>query len=361
MTRDLTGRAPTARRGNLARRSGCLTMAVLFGLTVAAGLFGFAATATASASTANSGPPRIIIDTDLSLWWDDATALGMANVLQQQGKIQILGIMSDVRNPVAAGAIDAIDTFYGHGKIPVGAVVDSAADTAKHGYSDVLAAQLPHAIRSSAQAQPAVRLYRHLLASQPNHSVTVVGLGGDTNLAGLLRSGPGQGSSLRGRALVAAKVKRLVIEDGLFPTGVFPPVTNEAIDVPATQFIVGIHGWPTPMAWVDGFSGTDVKVGGSLCTTVPAENPMRIIYTDLFNCGPPGDGDWDGPTLLYAVEGTAGIFTELGQGGAAVINSKGGLSWGSGAHHPPEVYVHVVNPTDPTALNARINALIEHA
>jgi pyrimidine-specific ribonucleoside hydrolase len=361
MTLSLAGSAPTARRRNLARRSGSLAMATLLGLTASAGLFECTTATSASASPANSGTPRLIIDTDLSLWWDDATALGMANVLQQRGKIEILGIMSDVRNPVAAGAIDAIDTFYGHSKIPVGAVTDSAADTAPHGYSDVVAAQLPHAIASSAQAQPAVRLYRRLLASQPNHSVTVVGLGGDTNLAGLLRSGPGQGSALRGRALVAAKVKRLVIEDGLFPSGVFPPVTNEAIDIPATQFIVGTHGWPTPMAWVDGFSGTDVKVGASLCTTVPAENPMRIIYTNLFNCGPPGDGDWDGPTLLYAVEGTAGIFTELGQGGAAVINSKGGLSWGSGAHHPPEVYVHVVNPTDPTELNARINALIEHA
>ena len=49
------------------------------------------------------------------------------------------------------------------------------------------------------RAQPAVPLYRRLLAGQPNHSVTVVALGGDTNLAGLLRSGPGQGSSLPGR------------------------------------------------------------------------------------------------------------------------------------------------------------------
>jgi hypothetical protein len=336
MTFDLAGRAPTERRGNLARRIGSFAMALLLGLTVAAGLFGFTSTTSASGNTASSGPQRIIIDTDLSLWWDDATALGMANVLQQRGKVQILGVMSDIRNPVAAAAIDAIDT-------------------AKHGYSDVLAEQLPHAIRNSSQAQPAVPLYRHLLAAQPNHSVTVVAIGGDTNLAGLLRSGPGQGSSLRGRALVAAKVKDLVIEDGLFPTG-GPPFTNELIDPPATKFIVSAQGWPTPIAWVDGFTGISTKVGASLCTTVPPKNPMRIVYTKLFNCGPPGDGDWDGPTLLYAVEGASGIFTELGQGGAAVINSKGGLSWGSGVDHPQEVYVHVANQTE---LNARINSLIE--
>jgi hypothetical protein len=339
----------------------------------AAGLAGFAATTaapaagattttttattttTTSTAASRSTPARIIIDTDLSLWWDDATALGMANVLEQRDKVRILGVMSDVKNPEAAAAIDAIDTAYGHGDIPVGAVADSSANTAKHGYSDVLAQELPHAIRSSSQAQPAVHLYRRLLAAQPDHSVTVVAIGGDTNLAGLLDSGPGQGSSLPGRALVAAKVKKLVIEDGLFPTG-GPPFTNELIDIAATKDVVGSHGWPTPMAWVDGFTGVYTKVGASLCTSVPPKNPMRIVYTALFHCGPPGDGDWDGPTLLYAVEGPSGIFSELGQGGAAVINAQGGLSWGAGTGHPSEVYVHVANQPE---LNATINSLID--
>lgn len=311
----------------------------------------------ASMGRVNDTPQRIIIDTDLSRWWDDATAVGMANVLQQQGKIRILAVMSDIRNPMAAAAIDAIDTFYGHSKIPVGVVADSSANTAPHGYSDALAAQLPHAIRNSAQAQPAVALYRHLLAVQPNDSVAIVAIGGDTNLAGLLRSRPGQGSALPGRTLVTSKVSRLVIEDGLFPSG-GPPFTNERLDIAATQELVGSQGWPTPIAWVDGFTGINTKVGGNLCTSVPPKNPMRIVYTELFGCGPPGDGDWDGPTLLYAVGDTPRSFSELGQGGAAVINSQGGLTWGSGLDHPPEVYVHVA---DQAALNDRITRLLDRS
>lgn len=329
--------------------------ALLAACTVAAVLVGSPSTASASAGTTKDTPQRVIIDTDLSLWWDDATAVSMANVLQQRGSVKVLGIMSDVRNPVAAAALDAIDTAYGHKQIPIGAVADSSADTAKHGYSDALAEQLPHAIRNSSQAQPAVELYRRLLAVQPDHSVTVVALGGDTNLAALLASPPGHGSPLQGRTLVAKKVKKLVIEDGLFPTG-GPPFTNELIDATATRALVASGGWPTAIAWVDGYTGIYTKVGGSLCTSVPPKNPMRIVYTKLFNCGPPGDGDWDGPTMLYAVEGASTIFSELGQGGAAVIDSQGGLSWGSGTGHPPEVYVHVA---DQVALNARINSLIE--
>jgi hypothetical protein len=298
--------------------------------------------------------PRIIIDTDLSLWWDDVTAVGMANVLQQRGQVRVLGIMSDVRNPIAVAAIDAIDTAYGHPHLPLGAVMDSNADTAAHGYTDVLVKDLPHAIASSSQVPAAVTLYRRLLAVQPDHSVTIVAIGGDTNLAGLLASGPGQGSSLDGRSLVAKKVERLVIEDGLFPNGA-PPLTNEAIDPAATRTLVDGNDWPTPIAWVDGFTGIQTRVGGDLCKTVSTRNPMRIVYQAKFGCGPPGDGDWDGPTLLYAIAGPRHTFVELGRGGAAVVNASGGLSWGTNALRTHDVYVHVV---DQQALNQQIDSLL---
>ena len=299
-----------------------------------------------------SAVPRIIIDSDLSLWWDDATAIGMANILEQRGAVRILGIMSDIRNPVAVGAIDAIDTFYGHPRIPLGAVAQSGTDTAPHGYSNVLVDKLPHSVRSSRDAPVAVDLYRNLLVDQPNHSVTIVSIGAYTKLAGLLGSTSGHGSSLDGRALVQAKVKRLVIEDGLFPNGA-PAVTNQKLDLAAASDVV--TNWPTPMAWVDGFVGIQTKVGGGLCSSVKANNPMRIAYQWEFGCGPPGDGDWDGPTLLYAVQGKKGLFSELGQGGAAYINSQGGLSWRTNPSRPHDVYVHVV---DQKALNRQINELL---
>ena len=299
--------------------------------------------------------PHVIIDTDLSLYWDDVTALGIANVMQQRGKVEILGVMSDIRNTEAVAAIDAIDTAYGHSRIPVGAVADSAANTVPSGYSDALAARLPHAIRSSKEVPGAVSLYRRLLAKQPDHSVTIVALGAYTNLAGLLSSNPGQGSRLAGRALIAAKVRRLVIEDGLFPGGAPVPFTNSKYDVSSARAVVSDGHWPTPIAWVDGFTGINTKVGGMLCTTTPAHNPMRIAYEALFGCGPPKDGDWDGPTMLYAIGGRQGVFSEAGQGGAAVMNAQGGLSWEAVSPGQPEEYVHVV---DQETLNHRIDAVL---
>jgi hypothetical protein len=311
-------------------------------------------TSAAAASQKTTGVPNIIIDTDLSLWWDDATVIGMANVLEQRGKVHVLAVMSDIPNPTAVAAIDAIDTYYGHSDIPLGALADSEVNTAPHGYSDKLADSLPHRVRSSRDVPDAVSLYRRILAKQPDHSVTIVAIGSYANLAGLLESKAGDGSGLEGRDLIASKVKRTVIEDGLFPNNGVPAFTNQQLDLAAAAEVVS-GNWPTPIAWVDGTTGLATKVGGGLCASAAARNPMRIVYEAEFGCGPPGDGDWDGPTLLFAVQGPRDLFTELGQGGSAYVDSEGGLSWRTGSGRPDDVYVHVV---DQKALNQEIDGLL---
>lgn len=299
---------------------------------------------------------RIIIDTDLSKWWDDASTIGIANVLHNDGEIEILGIVSDVKNDIAVAALDALNTGYGNDKIPLGAVEGSDEDSFDHGYTDDLIAALPHSVKSSADVPDAVALYRKLLTKQPNGSVTIVSLGGFSNLAGLLESGPGQGSKLDGRDLIAKKVDRLVQMDGLFPgNDDAPPYTNQEIDLPAATAVVE-GDWPTPIAWVDGLPGIRARVGGTLCTTVSAEHPMRVVYEILFECGEPGDGNWDAPAFLYAIGDQPEIWEELGQGGAAAIAANGGLKWVLPSDRPDDLYVHVF---DQDALNARIDELLE--
>jgi hypothetical protein len=351
--RNQASPAPMFRKGHPGRvvvRRGWVVAAAVVVLAVA-----LLAPATAGAGERRTHePPRVIVDTDLSRWWDDATAIGLANVLDQRGRIRLLGVVSDVPNRKAVAAIDAIDTAYGHGRLPLGAVAGSAADSFPHGYTDVLTRRLPHSVRDSTAVPNAVTTYRWLLAKAPDHSVTIVSLGGYTNLAGLLRSHGGEGSSLDGRDLVAKKTKRLVAMDGLFPGG-GPAFTNQKIDLAATNAVVGGRGWPAPVAWVDGLSGVQTKVGAKLCTTVRANQPMRIVYETLFGCGPPKDGDWDAPTLLYAVGDLDHAFTELGQGGAAALNAQGGLSWDANSPREHDVYVHVA---DQAALNTRIDELL---
>jgi hypothetical protein len=297
--------------------------------------------------------PTVIIDTDLSLWWDDATALGLANVLVQRGELRVAGFVSNVPNAAAAAAIDAIDTAYGNPDIPVGAVAGSAADTFPHGYTDALVRRLGHPSRDRRDVPGAVELYREVLARQDEGAVTIVAIGGYTNLAGLLASGPDAASALDGRELVRSRVGRLVVMDGLFPDGA-PPLTNQEID-PAAATAVVTGDWPTPIAWVDGSTGVNTRVGGTLCAEVAADHPMRIVYEELFACGPPGDGNWDAPTLLHAVGGLDGAFEELGRGGAAVLNESGGLRWAPQSPRTDDVYVHVA---DQELLNGHIDRLL---
>jgi len=307
-----------------------------------------------AAGKKSNDAPRIIIDTDLSKWWDDASTIGIANVLHNDGTINLLGIVSDVKNDVAVAALDALNTASGNGKIPLGAVEGSAEDSFDHGYTDELIAQLPHSVKSSADVPEAVALYRKILAKQPNGSVTIISLGGFTNLAGLLESGPGQGSKLDGRELIAKKVDRLVQMDGLFPTENAPPYTNQEIDLPAATAVVE-GDWPTPIAWVDGLPGIAASVGGTLCTTKDEDHPMRVVYELLFECGPPGDGNWDAPAFLYAIGDQPEIWEELGQGGSAAVAEAGGLKWVTPSDRPDDLFVHVF---DQEALNARIDELL---
>ena len=194
-------------------------------------------------------------------------------------------------------------------------------------------------------------LYRQLLARQPDQSVTVVSLGGYTNLARLI-------ATPTGRALVTRKVKRLVIMDGLFPGGV-GPATNQNIDPAATRVVVAgtstADPWPTPIAWVDGLDGLGTRVGGTVCAKDAKDSPIRIVYNDLFHCGPVRDGDWEPPALLFALGDAPQVFTVLGRGGSAVINKQGGLSWQANSSRHDDVYVHV---RDQQALNQRIEQLI---
>src|SRR5262249_48359768 len=162
-------------------------------------------------------------------WWDDVTALGIANVLETRGKIKLLGVVSDVPNPIAVAAIDAINTGYHHADTPIGAVVGSDGGTFDHGYTDALVAKLPHSVHDSRVVPAAVALYQRLLKQAPDQSVTIASLGGYTNLAGLLQA-PG------GRKLIMQKVRRLVILDGIFPDGV-GPVTNQLIDPAAANAV----------------------------------------------------------------------------------------------------------------------------
>ena len=65
---------------------------------------------------------RLIFDTDICGDCDDVLALGMIHALQSRGACRLLAVTVSVDNDLAAPFVDAVNTFYGRGDIPIGVV-----------------------------------------------------------------------------------------------------------------------------------------------------------------------------------------------------------------------------------------------
>ncbi len=95
-----------------ARMSVCFAAAVLLAASLA------------STHLLAAEPVRLIFDTDIGNDVDDVLALGVIHALQSRGQCQLLAVTITKDNPLAAEFVDAVNTFYGRGDIPVGIVHD---------------------------------------------------------------------------------------------------------------------------------------------------------------------------------------------------------------------------------------------
>lgn len=278
---------------------------------------------TPTAQAQKDDPVRIIVDTDFGHTWDDAAALAVVNAAEDQGVAKLLGVMIDIPNSDAAAAADTIDTYYGHGEIPVGRLSDY-----QQVYSSFLAHNYKHSSNTNQKQLPdATTLYRELLAKQPDHSVTVVSIGLMDNLAALLASGPDGNSPLSGHDLVAKKVNQLVVMGGAYPSG-----REYNLYAHPTESAAVVDGWPTPAVFDGHEIGTRMHTGIDICARTPRSNPMAGLYGYLFGCGndpQPNQlgGSFDATAMYYAVYGTDGIFEHGGAGGSNHVLPDGSNEW----------------------------------
>ncbi len=69
----------------------------------------------------NKKPVKIIYETDMCVAADDVGALAMIHGLQNRGEAELLAVcLNATGDPDGVAAIDAINTWYGRGDIPVG-------------------------------------------------------------------------------------------------------------------------------------------------------------------------------------------------------------------------------------------------
>nr|WP_198151573.1 nucleoside hydrolase [Kibdelosporangium sp. MJ126-NF4] len=291
--------------------------------------------------------PKLIIDTDMFADVDDAGALAIANAAHQAGDVRLLAVVVNTPSRWGAPAASAINTYYGHGHVPVGTRKPVDDSVAELNYAQHLAQHFPNGLGDGERAPEAISLYRRVLAGQSDRSVTIASVGLATNLAALLASGPDSRSRLTGRELVARKVTRLVVMGGQYPSG---EEFNFVQDAPATQHMVA--EWPTRMIF-NGFEIGDTVYTGARLVETPEDNPVRAAYRIYVGEGN-NRNSWDLTAVHYAIYGASGLYRLSGPG-SNEIAANGANTW----RDTPvkDQYYHVKTASDDT-IAGRLNRLL---
>ena len=160
----------------------------------------------------------VIFDTDFGPDYDDVGAINFLHGFADSGYIKILATMASSKHKNAAAAINVFNTYFNRPEIPIGVVRGNVVELGdKQHWTDSVISRYPHKIRSNGEAEDALDLYRKILSSQPDRSVTIITVGFLTNLAHLLESAPDQYSTLNGPDLIKKKVIGLICMAGRFP------------------------------------------------------------------------------------------------------------------------------------------------
>ncbi|TFF33623.1 nucleoside hydrolase [Mucilaginibacter psychrotolerans] len=299
-------------------------------------------------------PEAIIFDSDMGPDYDDVGAIAMLHAFADKGEAKILATMASTNYPGVAGVMSVFNTYFKRPGIPIGVPKGKALDLRdwQH-WTDTVLAKYPHKIKTNTKAWDAVKLYRKILAAQPNGSVTIVTIGFLTNMSDLLKSRPDEYSQLDGRQLVAKKVKHLVSMAGKFPEGW---EFNVMKDAAASQN--AFDNWPTPVI-LSGFEiGEKIKVGLPLIHNPSIRNsPVKDVFRICIPMAKEdsiGRKSWDETAVLVAVRGYE-LYYSLMMGRIKVADA-GNNTWDDNG----DGHAYLVEKMPAKEVEAIINELIMH-
>jgi inosine-uridine nucleoside N-ribohydrolase len=293
---------------------------------------------------APAAPLPVIIDTDVGSDLDDAYAIAIAIRAEQLGYVSIRAITTSNMVDKAPAFVQALLAGGGRhlSRIPIGAFHGTNFCS---GEGDNYAAQTLAALKSApvtgrASFPSATTVLRQTLAAAADGSMTIITIGGQSNIALLMQSPADQYSELSGADLWSKKVARMYAMNSPYPG---PPRQwdyNSHCDAAATAYVyqnnggVPIIGNQMPLTINIGgcYDGTGV---GCTTATMSATNPLRLA-TDFYighsggfskgggNAGRPA---WDPSTILLAMVGTnpapGGAWFNLSGNGTLTVSGSG--------------------------------------
>lgn len=261
--------------------------------------------------TEKAKPVNIIFDTDIAPDYDDVGAMALLHAFEDMGEAKILATISCNAFETTAPTLSVLNTYFNKPNIPIGITKNEQPNKdCSQKWAEAINEKYPHSLKSNADAEDAVKLYRKILSSQPDKSVTIVTVGFFTNLAGLLNSRADEYSQLNGKDLVLKKVKQLVSMAARIDSGKNSGYEfNVVVDAKASQKV--FSEWPTP--WImSGFEiGEKIHTGIRLINNEsiqnsPVKDAFKIALTKDNNTI--GRNSWDETAVLVAVRGIQPYF-----------------------------------------------------
>ncbi|KLU01186.1 Inosine-uridine preferring nucleoside hydrolase [Rhodopirellula islandica] len=273
----------------------------------------------------------VIFDTDITGDCDDVLALAMLHAMQDRGECELKAVTISKVNPLAAPFVDAINTFYGRGDLPIGATREAQRRESRYlklcKTRDGDRFRYPHDLLSSDDAPTAVDVLRQTLADSDDGSVVIIQVGLATNLADLLDSQGDQFSPLNGVELLRKKCKLISVMAGCFGPTLGKPRHDEANvvnGIGAMQRFADRSPDEVPVVWSDyriGIAAAYPRESIARDFSYVPHHPVREAY--LLHSGPNHDRPtWDLTSVLHAVR-PADHYFGLSPPGRVVVDDKG--------------------------------------
>jgi len=298
--------------------------------------------------------PAVIFDTDMGPDYDDVGAIAILHALADSGQVNILATIASTKYKGVASVLNIFNTYFGRPLIPVGVPRGKAVDKrdVQH-WSDSIIARYPHLLQTNDEAAESVELYRMILASRPDNSVTIITVGFLTNLAGLLESPGDKYSPFPGSELVRRKVSLLVSMAGKFPAGNEFNIREDAIAAKKVY-----EHWPTKILFSGFEIGETIKTGLPLISNKSiTESPVKDVFRisiPLAKNDSAGRMSWDQTAVIVGVKGHRPWYKL--KPGSIVVNEDGTNSWNDSTGR----HAYLLPDVPAARVTTYINKLMQH-
>ncbi len=169
-------------------------------------------------ASTSSAQMKVILDTDPSYDPDDMGCMAMMHNMATNGECEILAIVNTMDQKESPLCISAVNFFYNRKAIPVGDYMGypRKKDAPENSYDYHIARDYPRIHEKWEDINDGVKLYREILESAKNSSITIVIIGTMHNFYGLLKSEADEISDKTGIQLVGEKVALVSTMGGNF-------------------------------------------------------------------------------------------------------------------------------------------------